>query len=110
MAYDSELAGRIRALVADEDGITERHMFGGLAFLMHGNMAVAASGQGGLLVRVDPDESNTLLDAQGVTPMVMRGREMLGWLRVETDAESADVAAWVERGLSFARSLPPKGD
>ena len=108
MAYDIELADQIRALVAQEDGITEKAMFGGLAFLLHGNMAVAASGQGGLLVRVDPDVSEPLLDTPGAEPMVMRGRAMKGWLRVDRQADADDIGEWVERGVSFARSLPPK--
>ena len=110
MAYDEELAGRIRELVADEPALTEKKMFGGLAFLVGGNMAVAASGQGGLLVRVDPAESDALAAGSNARPMEMRGREMPGWLRLD----SADVAteealsAWVGRGLSYARSLPAK--
>ena len=110
MAYDEELAGRIRDLVAGEPGLTEQKMFGGLAFLVGGNMAVAASGQGGLLVRVDPDESDTLVETTGARVMEMRGREMRGWLRVEAGAVGTehDLAAWVERGTSYARSLPAK--
>ena len=110
MAYDESLAGRIRALVADEPALTEKKMFGGLAFLVGGNMSVAASGQGGLLVRVDPAESDALVSSSNARLMEMRGREMPGWLRVDTeDAETdADLASWVERGVSFARSLPPK--
>jgi TfoX/Sxy family transcriptional regulator of competence genes len=106
MAYDEELAGRIRALVGDEPSLTEKKMFGGLGFLVGGNMAVAASGQGGLLVRVDPDESEALVASSDARPMEMRGREMAGWLRV--DPPDDELAAWVERGVSFARSLPPK--
>jgi TfoX/Sxy family transcriptional regulator of competence genes len=110
MAYDEELAARIRALVAGERGVTERKMFGGLAFLVDGNMAVAASGQGGLLVRVDPDESGALSRKAGVELMEMRGRQMPGWLRVDAGAARTkrQLAAWVERGVAFARSLPPK--
>ena len=110
MAYDEELAGRIRDLVAGEPGLTEQKMFGGLAFLIGGNMAVAASGQGGLLVRVDPDESDALVETTGAEAMVMRGREMRGWLRVEAAdvGTEDDLAAWVERGASYARSLPAK--
>ena len=110
MAYDEELAARIRALIGDEPGVTEKKMFGGLAFLVGGNMAVAASGQGGLLVRVDPAESDELVASTGARPMEMRGREMAGWLRVaaadvQSDSELAD---WVGRGTAYARSLPPK--
>jgi TfoX/Sxy family transcriptional regulator of competence genes len=110
VAYDEELAGRIRELLAGESGLKEQKMFGGLAFLIGGNMAVAASGQGGLLVRVDPEESEALTEATSARPMEMRGREMAGWLRVEADAVQTEdeLAAWVERGASFARSLPAK--
>ena len=110
MAYDESLAGRIRALVADEPALTEKKMFGGLAFLVGGNMSVAASGQGGLLVRVDPAESDALVSSSNARLMEMRGREMTGWLRVDTEDVESDeeLASWVERGVSFARSLPPK--
>jgi TfoX/Sxy family transcriptional regulator of competence genes len=107
MAYDEALAHRIRELVANEQGLTEKKMFGGLAFLIGGNMAVAASGQGGLLVRVDPAESDELVASTDARPMEMRGREMAGWLRVDP-ADDDELSAWVERGVSFARSLPPK--
>ena len=106
MAYDEELAGRIRDLISKEPRLTEKKMFGGLAFLVGGNMAVAASGQGGLLVRVDPAQSDALVAASSARPMEMRGREMAGWLRV--DPSDDELAAWVDRGVSFARSLPPK--
>src|SRR5437588_12250305 len=108
MAYDEELAGRIRALLDGERGVTEQAMFGGLAFLLSGNMAVAASGQGGLLVRVDPEESDALVRKTGARPMVMRGREMRGWLRVDAaDVKTKrQLEAWVGRGLAVARSLP----
>jgi TfoX N-terminal domain len=110
VAYDEELAGRIRELVAGEPGLTEQKMFGGLAFLVGGNMAVAASGQGGLLVHVDPVDGNALIATTPAEPMVMRGREMKGWLRVDSAdlAGESDLAAWVERGLAHARSLPAK--
>ena len=110
MAYDEELAGRIRGLVEGEPGLTEKKMFGGLAFLVGGNMAVAASGQGGILVRVDPAESDALVASSAAYPMEMRGRAMPGWLRVETEhvATEPELAAWVERGVTYARSLPPK--
>ncbi|HEY6960938.1 MAG TPA: TfoX/Sxy family protein [Gaiellaceae bacterium] len=106
MAYDEELAERIRVLLADDRDVTEKRMFGGLAFLVGGNMAVAASGQGGLLVRVDPGESDELCTQPGVEPMVMRGRAMAGWLRV--DAALAEVEPWARRGVGYARTLPPK--
>jgi TfoX/Sxy family transcriptional regulator of competence genes len=110
MAYDEELAARIRELIAGEQGVVEKTMFGGLAFLANGNMAVAASGQGGLLVRVDPGESDGLVQKTGVEVMEMRGRQMAGWLRVDGDAvrTKKQLTAWVERGVAFARSLPPK--
>ena len=110
MAYDEELAGRIRDLVGDEPGLKEQKMFGGLAFLIGGNMAVAASGQGGLLVRVDPAESDALVAETNARPMEMRGREMRGWLRVDADdvAADAELQRWVELGTAYARSLPAK--
>jgi hypothetical protein len=110
VAYDEELAARIRTLVGGEVGVTEKKMFGGLAFLVGGNMAVAASGQGGLLVRVDPAESDELVEA-GAQLAVMRGRPMPGWLRVAAEDVSDDpaLAVWVDRGTSYARSLPAKG-
>ncbi|HXV57092.1 MAG TPA: TfoX/Sxy family protein [Gaiellaceae bacterium] len=110
MAYDEELAERIRALVAGEPDLTEQRMFGGLAFLLDGNMAVAASGQGGLLVRVDPAESDELVAATSARPLEMRGREMRGWLRLDSEdvGGERDLATWVGRGTAYARSLPPK--
>ena len=110
MAYDAELADRIRELVADEPALTEKQMFGGLGFLVGGNMAVSASGQGGLLVRVDSAESDELVSSTNARPMEMRGREMKGWLRIDADDVKTDaaLASWVEHGVSFARSLPPK--
>jgi TfoX/Sxy family transcriptional regulator of competence genes len=110
VAYDEKLADRIRELVGSEPDLTEKKMFGGLAFLIAGNMAVAASGQGGLLVRVDPEESDTLVAKTKAYPMEMRGRTMHGWLRVDTDdvRTRAQLARWVERGTSYARSLPEK--
>jgi hypothetical protein len=110
VAYDEELAERIRRLIAAEPTLAEQKMFGGLAFLVGGNMAVAASGQGGLLVHVDPVDGEALIATTPAEPMVMRGREMKGWLRVDTRAVSDDgaLADWVERGVAYARSLPPK--
>ena len=110
MAYDEALAERIRSLVSSEPRVTEKKMFGGLAFLVGGNMAVAASGQGGLLVRVDPAETDALLASTPATLMEMGGRSMAGWLRVEADAvhTKKQLAPWVKRGVAFARSLPPK--
>ncbi|HET7428017.1 MAG TPA: TfoX/Sxy family protein [Gaiellales bacterium] len=110
MAYDEQLAERLRLLVADEDGVSEQRMFGGLAFLVNGNMAVAASGQGGVLVRVDPGQSDDLVRSTPAEPMEMRGRKMAGWLRLDAAdvADEGDLAVWAERGVAFARSLPPK--
>ncbi len=110
MPYDEDLADRIHTLLDAEPNLTEKKMFGGLAFLVGGNMAVAASDQGGLLVRVDPAESAELVATTGAYPMEMRGREMAGWLRVDAPDVDADeeLAAWVERGLTYARPLPPK--
>ena len=107
MAYDEELAARIRELVAAEANLTEQKMFGGLAFLIGRNMAVAASGQGGMLVRVDPAEGAQLVATTGAEPMEMRGRQMAGWLRV-VPKDDAEIQTWVARGTDYARSLPPK--
>ncbi len=110
MAYDEELADRIRELVAGERGVTERRMFGGLAFLVHGNMAVAASGQGGLLARVDPAQTDRLVRGAHVETAVMRGRPMDGWLRVDLAGlrTTRQLRTWVERCVGYARSLPKK--
>ena len=110
MAYDEDLADRIRELVAKEKDLTEQRMFGGLAFLIGGNMAVAASGQGGILVRADPATSAKLVSTTKAQPMVMRGRAMDGWLRVDAEhvREKRQLAAWVRRGVTYARSLPAK--
>lgn len=110
MAFDTELADRIRELIASEEGVAEQRMFGGLAFLLNGNMAVAASGQGGLLVRVNPEESDALVDDERVQPMVMGGRQMRGWLHVDTAAlgTAGQLELWVARGVTYARTLPAK--
>ena len=110
MAYDEELAQRIRDLVGAEPGVTEQRMFGGLAFLIGGNMAIAASGQGGVLVRTDPDESEALVASTDAHPMEMRGREMRGWLHVDAQhlGTERELARWVETGTTYARSLPAK--
>ena len=110
MAYDEELAERIRALVATERGLSEKKMFGGLAFLVGGNMAVAASGQGGILVRVGPDQSDRLVATTKASAFVMRGRPMSGWLRVASPdvRTQRQLQKWVTRGTTFARSLPAK--
>jgi hypothetical protein len=110
VAYDEDLADRIRELVAREEGVTEMKMFGGLAFLINGNMSVSASGGGGLMLRVDPGESDALLHRPHTRPFVMRGREMRGWLRVDDEGvrTKRQLAPWVARGVAYARSLPPK--
>jgi len=110
VAYDEGLAARIRELVSGERGVTELKMFGGLAFLVRGNMAVAAGGRGGILVRVGPDEGDALTRTTPAELMVMRDRPMSGWLRVGAEhvATKKQLAPWVERGVSYARSLPPK--
>ena len=109
MAYDAELAERIRALLDDRPGLTEQRMFGGLAFLVGGNMAIAASGQGGILVRVDPAESDKLVATTPAERMETRGRSMAGWLRVGmADVADDALGEWIERGTAYAASLPPK--
>jgi TfoX/Sxy family transcriptional regulator of competence genes len=110
VAYDENLADRIRELLTDVLDVTEQKMFGGLAFLIGGNMAVAASGQGGLLVRVDPAHSDRLVATTTAEPMEMRGRSMSGWLRLDSDAvrTKRQLATWVSRGTTYARSLPTK--
>jgi TfoX/Sxy family transcriptional regulator of competence genes len=111
MAYDEDLANRIRELILVEDGVTEQRMFGGLAFLINGNMSVSASGQGGLLLHVDPAETDALLLKQHAQPFEMRGRAMQGWLRVDAEGllTKRQLERWVARGVAYARSLPSKG-
>jgi hypothetical protein len=110
VSYDEDLAGRIRELVRGEAGLTEQKMFGGIAFLIGGNMAVSASGQGGLLVRVDPAASDQLVATTRARLMEMRGRPMPGWLRVDTEhvGTERELARWVAMGTAYARSLPAK--
>jgi TfoX/Sxy family transcriptional regulator of competence genes len=110
MAYDEDLANRIREMLADERGVTEQKMFGGLAFLIGGNMSVAASGQGGLLLRCDPAETENLLGKPHARRFEMRGRAMDGWLRVDEEGVRTrrQLKPWVRRGVAYARSLPPK--
>jgi TfoX/Sxy family transcriptional regulator of competence genes len=110
VAYDEDLAHRIRELAGSDADITEKRMFGGLAFLVRGHMAVAASGQGGLMVRVDPAETEALLTKPDARPLEMRGREMRGWVRVDPDGvrTKRQLEPWVRRGMEYARSLPPK--
>jgi TfoX/Sxy family transcriptional regulator of competence genes len=109
MAYDAALADRLRDLLETEPDVTEKRMFGGLAFLVDGHLAVAASGQGGLMLRVAPDQGPVLLTDPRARPFVMRGRELAGWLRVEVDEDLGDeeLGRWVEHGVRFARGLPP---
>ena len=110
VAFDEDLAARIRELVGGETGVTEKRMFGGLAFLIGGNMAISASGQGGVLVRVDPDKTVELAGRAHAQIAVMRGREMPGWLRVDADGlrTKPQLQRWVEEGVAYARSLPGK--
>jgi hypothetical protein len=110
MAYDTELADRIRFLIGTGPGLAEKKMFGGLAFLIGGNMAISASGKGGALIRVDPADCGTLTETTTATPAIMGGREMPGWLRVSSDDLETDehLTQWVSRAVNYARSLPPK--
>jgi TfoX/Sxy family transcriptional regulator of competence genes len=110
VAYDEDLAHRVRELLAGTTGVREKSMFGGLAFLLGGHMAVCVSGQGGLMVRVPAEETDALLEREHVEPMVMAGRETRGWIRVGTAglAGKRDLRGWVERGVRYAEGLPAK--
>jgi TfoX/Sxy family transcriptional regulator of competence genes len=110
MAFDEDLANRIRELILTERSISERRMFGGLAFLIDGNMSVSVSGQGGILLRVDPAETDLLLGKPHAHPFEMRGRVMQGWLRIDAEGlkTKRQLERWVARGIAYARSLPPK--
>jgi hypothetical protein len=110
MAYDEKLVGRLRDLVAGEPGLPEKKMFGGLAFMIGGNMAIAASGQGGLMVRVGPDQSDALVATTSARLVEMRGRQMPGWLRVDAPdvRTKQQLAKWAALGVNYARSLPAK--
>ena len=110
MAYDEETANRIRELVQVQDGLSEMRMFGGLAFLINGNMAVAASGKGGLLLRCDPAQTDDLVAERGAGRFEMRGKEMDGWLRIDAPAIDTDrrLRRWIDIGVGYASSLPPK--
>ena len=110
MAYDEDLANRIREIVLSEPGVAEQKMFGGLAFLINGNMSVSASGKGGLLLHVDPDEFDALLAKPHAYPFEMRGRAMQGWLRVDAEGVKTkrQLERWVARGVDYAKSLPKK--
>ena len=107
MAYDDELGDRIREQLGDEEAVDEKRMFGGLAFMVHGHLAVAASGRGGAMVRIDPADADELTAREGVERMVMGGRSMDGWLRVDAHQVADDVALaeWVQRGVAFVRTL-----
>jgi TfoX/Sxy family transcriptional regulator of competence genes len=110
MAYDEDLANRVRELMAASEGLTEQRMFGGLAFMIGGNMAVGVSGQGGLMVRVERGDTEGLLAKPHARAFEMRGREMQGWVRVDAEGvrTKRQLEPWVRRGVSYARSLPPK--
>lgn len=110
MAYDEDLADRIRGALGEVPGVTEGRMFGGLAFMVGGHMAICASSQGGIMVRVDPAESERLVATTPAVPMEMRGREMRGWLRLTSDEvrTKRTLEPWVRRGVAYASSLPPK--
>ena len=110
MAYDEVLAGRIRELLDGEPGVTSRKMFGGLGFMVDGHMALAAASSGALMVRADPADCATWIDGRAVNPMEMRGRPMTGWLLVDHAAVAGDdqLGEWVDRGVRFVRTLPPK--
>ncbi len=110
MAYDTELAQRVRELLTFEPEVVEKKMFGGLSFLIGGHLAVGVSGAGGLLMRAEPDETQELLSQPHVEPFVMRGRAMNGWVRVAAEgvAEDEELKRWVQSGVGYARSLPPK--
>jgi TfoX/Sxy family transcriptional regulator of competence genes len=110
VAYDEDLADRVRELIASERGVAEKRMFGGLAFLIDGNMSVCVSGHGGLMVRVPRDDTERLLAREHVEPMVMAGRETRGWLRVSVEGVKTkrQLQAWVSRGVDHAKSFPAK--
>jgi TfoX/Sxy family transcriptional regulator of competence genes len=110
MPYDEDLANRLRELLADQDGITEKKMFGGLAFLLDGHMSVSASGRGGLLARIDPDETEAMLKKEHVALMEMGGRTMDGWLRVAPEGVKTkrQLDSWVKRSIGYVKTLPPK--
>lgn len=111
MTYDKDLANRVREELAGEAGVTEKAMFGGLAFMLHGNMAVSASGRGGLMLRVGPDATDETLARPHTQLVEMRGRPMRGWIRVAPEGieTKSQLGAWVRRGVEFSRTLPPKG-
>lgn len=109
MSYDEGLADRIRDVFDGAPGVTEKRMFGGLAFLVDGHMAIAANSRGEAMVRLDPEAADGLIGPH-VTSTVMRGRELRGWLDLSPEATASDVdlGEWVRRTVEYARSLPPK--
>jgi TfoX/Sxy family transcriptional regulator of competence genes len=110
MAYDEDLADRIRVALQHLDGVREKKMFGGHAFLVDGHLAVAASSKGGLMLRCRPSLTESLLREPGVSPLEMRGKELAGWLRVAASALATDeeLSAWVAVGLAYVSELPPR--
>ena len=110
MAFDKQLADDLRMVTASEAGISEKRMFGGIGFLIHGNLAVSASAHGGLLLRVNPEDTSELISRPRARAFVMRGRDMRGWIRVDLDSttDQSELDAWVRIGVAYARSLPPK--
>lgn len=110
MAADDDLINRVRALLAEDGGVDERRMFGGVAFLLNGNMAVAASGRGGLMVRVPPEQTDRFADRAHAAPMTMSGRPVRGWVRIPEDGvrTTRQLTRWVRVGTDYARQLPPK--
>ena len=111
MAFDEDLANRVRELISGEPDVTEQRMFGGLAFLVAGKMSVAVSGKGGLMVRVEPEHTEALIAKADARPFEMRDREMKGWVRVDAEGvrTKRQLEPWVKRGVAYARSLPAKG-
>ena len=111
MAYDEDLADRVRAALGERRDVTEKAMFGGLAFLLAGNMAVSVSRRGGLMVRVAPDSTGDALARPHTELIEMRGRPMMGWIYVAYDGVKTkrQLESWVRRGVDFAGALPPKG-
>src|SRR5947209_2293968 len=110
MAFDMNLADRIRNVLKQEEGLTEKKMFGGLAFLINGNMTIAVSAQGGILVRINPSHSKEILESTSAKMMEMRGRSMPGWVRVSSEyiQDDSSLSKWIERALIYAHSLPSK--
>ncbi|MFT4108002.1 TfoX/Sxy family protein [Propionicimonas sp.] len=110
MAFDAELAGRIRAALSFVDGVTEQRMFGGIGFMVDGHLTAAASSRGGLMLRIDPALASELVDGRSVQPFRMRGRDLAGWVLVALDAvdDDADLHGWIARARAYVATLPPK--